>query len=238
MAYSRPSATDTDFAPPGSVYTRPSAGDTDFAFEPVRGPGAVTLGITAAAVGAHGVAGAAAATIDLAAAAAGNYVSPVVDGPAAVTLEILAAATGAHGVAGSAAVTLAIASDAAAGHGVAASADAGITFTAVGTGAHGVSGEAAATLTLSAAAVASHLRYEVRGEVRQGGILVNRRVRAYLRSTGAMVGQGDTVAGKFNVHAGFAAQEHYVVPVDLADAATDYTPPIANRVLSVLASDT
>lgn len=106
-----------------------------------------------------------------------------------------------------------------------------------GTARHGVRGAGAGALRLSGAGVAMHPRYELRGEVRLGGVLVNRRVYAYLRSSGAKVGQADTEAGKFSVHAGFAAAEHFVTPVDTDTDATDWLPPTANRVLSVLAED-
>lgn len=84
---------------------------------------------------------------------------------------------------------------------------------------------------------AIHARYELRGEVREGGVLVNRRVRAYLRSTGALVGEADTVVGKFNVPATSAA-EHYITPIDLSEFAADWLPPTANRIVPVLAFDT
>lgn len=87
-------------------------------------------------------------------------------------------------------------------------------------------------------APAQHPRHELRGEVRLGGVLVNRRVRAYARDTGALLGEADTVAGKFRVHAGFAAIECYATPIDLSPGATDWLPPTANRILAVLASDT
>lgn len=138
-------------------------------------------------------------------------------GAGAATLDVVAAGAASHGVRGAGAVTLDI-----------ASADAAV---------HGVAGAAGATLTLAGDAHVTHLRYELRGEVRQAGVLVNRRVRAYLRSTGAMIAEGDTVAGKFHLHTGFAPGEHYIVPLNLDDAATDWTPPVANRVSSVLAQD-
>lgn len=106
-----------------------------------------------------------------------------------------------------------------------------------GTARHGVRGAGAGALRLSGAGVAMHPRYELRGEVRLGGVLVNRRVYAYLRSSGAKVGEADTVAGRFSVHAGFAAAEHFVTPIDTDPGATDWLPPTANRVLSVLAED-
>jgi len=142
---------------------------------------------------------------------------PGVTGTIAATIEITAEVLGAVGVAGSITSTLDISAAAA--------------------GAHGVAGTIACELMITAAVVGVHERYELRGEVRQGGVLVNRRVRAHRRDTGALVGEGDTVAGRFQIHAGFAPAEHYIVPVHLDDAATDWSPPVANRVLSVLAQD-
>lgn len=110
-------------------------------------------------------------------------------------------------------------------------------FVPAGEGRHGVAGAGSMVFDFVPAAVAVHPRYELRGEVRLAGVLVNRRVRAYLRSSGAMVGEADTVAGRFAIHAGFAEAEHYVTPIDLDDDATDWLPPTANRVLSVLAED-
>lgn len=199
--------------------------------------GAVTLDIVGAATGVHGIQGTGIAALDLSAAAEGEYQNISVSGTGDAALAITAAATGAHGAAGSGAFTLDLASDGAAAHGVSSSAEAGITFTADATGAHGVSGTASITLGVVAAAVGVHERYEVRGEVRLAGVLVNRQVRAYRRDTGAMVGEAATVAGRFQLHTGFTAAEHYVVPIDLAEGATDWMPPVANRVLSVLAMD-
>lgn len=81
------------------------------------------------------------------------------------------------------------------------------------------------------------VRYELRGEVRDQGVLVNRTVRVYRRDTGALTAEGDTVSGAFAIHAGFAAGEYYLVPINLDPAATDFAPPCANRVTSVLAMD-
>lgn len=106
------------------------------------------------------------------------------------------------------------------------------------TGAVVLVGQAAVPGPLGApAAVGTVVRYELRGEVRDQGVLVNRRVRAYLRETGALVGESDTVAGQFAVPVGFAADEYYVLPIDLGSAAADFSPPCANRVASVLAMD-
>lgn len=164
----------------------------------------------------------------------------LVTGVGAVTIPITAEAVGTHtppSVTGVGAVTIPITGNAAAAHGVSGVGAATILIAGAAAGAHGVSGVGAATIPITAAAVATHLRFEVRGDVRQGGILVNRRVRVYRRSDGALVSQADTVAGKFNLPTGFAEDEFYVVPVDLSDGAVDWTPPVANRVVSALAQD-
>lgn len=87
------------------------------------------------------------------------------------------------------------------------------------------------------AAECSVVRYELRGIVRNQGVLVERRVRAYERMTGAFAGEADTVAGAFSIHVGFDPGEYVVLPIDLSESATDYAPPAANRVLSLLARD-
>ncbi|MDP4074196.1 hypothetical protein [Acidovorax sp. A1169] len=145
--------------------------------------------------------------------------TPVV-GDGAITLDFMVEATAIHGVAvtGVGAVVL--------------------DFAVAAAGAHGVAGAGALSLDFAVACTAVHPRYEVRGVVRTGGVLLNRRVRAYDRDTGALLGQGDTVAGQFRVHAGFAERECCVLPIDLSPGAVDWRPPAANRVLSKLADDT
>lgn len=103
--------------------------------------------------------------------------------------------------------------------------------------AHGVAASAAAALPVTAAVDALHERYEVRGQVKVGDVLVNRRVRVYSRASGALIAEADTVDGSFRVHAGFTAQEVYLLPVDLSESGTDWLPPAANRVVPVLAMD-
>ncbi|MBK7186381.1 MAG: hypothetical protein IPH85_10775 [Ignavibacteria bacterium] len=103
---------------------------------------------------------------------------------------------------------------------------------------HGVKGAGAFMFDFAPAGHATVLRYELTGEVRNGGILVNRLVRVYRRDTGEMVGEANTVSGHFKVNAGFVEREHYAIPIDLANDATDWLPPCANRLVSVLASDT
>lgn len=208
-----------NFAPTGTAYTP----TTDFAWgtggtSTVTGTGAATLGFTAAAVGQHD--------------------APVNDiGSASVTLPITAAASAAHGVSGTGSATLDLPDASSGAHGISGSESATLSFSAAGQGAHGISGAATSTLTLTPAAAALHLRYEVHGIVKQGGVLVNRRVRVYRRDTGALIAEGDTVAGAFAIATGFAQIETYIVPINLDDAATDWLPPVANRVLTALAQD-
>ena len=46
------------------------------------------------------------------------------------------------------------------------------------------------------------------------------------------------MAGRYRVHAGFDAGEVYATAIHLDDAATDWLPPTANRLVPVLAEDT
>ena len=160
-------------------------------------------------------------------------------GVASAILVISAEAVGFHGgsVAGTGAASLLLAAVGAGLHAVGGPAVAALGVTAAGSGRHGVAGAAVATVAMSAAGVAVHPRYELRGVVMIDDVLVDRRVRAYLRSTGALVSQADTVAGKFNLPAGFAEDEFTVTPIDMSPGAVDWLPPTANRVLSVLADD-
>lgn len=141
----------------------------------------------------------------------------VVEGVGEFTIEVSAEGEGAHGVSGTSAFS--------------------IDVSAESEGAHGITGTASFSIDISAAAVAQHPRYMLKGEVRDAGVLVNRMVRAYRRSDGALIGEQLTDAGRFNIHAGFAAAEHYLLPIDLDSGATDFTPPAVNRVMSVLAED-
>jgi hypothetical protein len=122
-------------------------------------------------------------------------------------------------------------------HGVNAHGSATVSFSASGAVGHGVAGLGAAAITFSAAGSGRVERYDLAGEVRLQSVLVNRTVRAYRRDTGALVGEQVTVGGRFKMHAGFAAREHYIIPVDLDDLAEDFAPPCANRVVSILAVD-
>ena len=155
----------------------------------------------------------------------------------AVTVGFDAAGEGAHGVAGSGTVGVGLSAAGSGAHGVAGSGTVGVGLSDAGSGAHGVAGSGDFGIGFVASGAAVHERYELRGEVRMQGILVNRRVRVYDRATGGLVGQSDTTAGRFSIHAGFSPTEYYIVPIDLSETADDFSPPIANRVASVLAMD-
>src|SRR3990167_6206445 len=221
MSYTRPlgNAANAQF---GGAYTRPAGNAADASFQTVPtgtvGTGAGTLTFTGAATAAHGITGTAAGVLAFTGEGAGEHINPSVEGVGAGTLPFTGAATAAHGIAGAAAGALAFTGSAAAAHGI----------SATGAGAIGFTG----------ACVALHMRYEVRGEVRMGGILVNRRVRCYKRSTGELTGQADTAAGLYRVHAGFDDAEVYTLSIHMDEAATDWIPPTANRLVPVLADDT
>lgn len=169
-----------------------------------------------------------------------SWVPTEITGTGAGVLSITGAAVGFHGgtVEGTGDATLSFSGEATGKHGAGGPAAGAFSFTAAAIGKHGVTGVAAGSVSFASAAVANHPRYELRGDVKIGDVLVNRRVRVYDRASGALVGQEDTVAGHFNVHTGFAEGEYYVTPIDLDPDAVDWKPPTANRVLSVLADDT
>ncbi len=96
----------------------------------------------------------------------------------------------------------------------------------------------APSMLAAPAVVARVLRYEIRGAVRQSGVALVRRVRCYRLSDGALLGESDTVLGRYRVPAGLVdGALCYLVPLDLSPAATDYRPVCANRVAAVLADD-
>lgn len=222
MSYTPPSATSVDFTwEDHGTYTPPPATAVPFTWlagiPDVTGTGAATVAITGAAVATAGAAGVGAATVSITGEGAGYFGDLIVG-----TGEAVVPITGA-----------AVALTGAVGVGVAS-----VPITASGTALAGATGAAAASVPISGGAVASHPRYELRGVVKIGDVLVNRRVRAYNRDSGELVGQADTVAGVFAIHAGFTEDEFYVTPIDLDPDAVDWKPPTANRVLSVLAEDT
>lgn len=241
MSYTPPIGSAADATWHGAPPHTPPAGSTaDVTWRTgVTGSAVVTLSPGVTAPGRHGVAGSAAIGIPLAASGTGSQTSltPGVTGAGLAGIPLATSAHGAHGVAGHAAPGIALAATAQGAHGVAGAVAIGIPCAVVGQGAHGVAGRVTARLGLAAQATGIHPRYEVVGEVRDGGILVNRRVRLYHRDTGALLAQGDTNAGRFRLHAGWAAIETTVIPIHLDPAAVDTAPPCANRVLAVLAQD-
>ena len=221
MSYTRPDHDAADATWAGApAYTRPDHDAADASWlTSVAGSGSGEIDIAGSGSGAHGVSGAGAGEIDTTGAGAGTTGTPAVVGIGSGEVDVTGDGAGAHGVRG-------------AGEGL-------VDVEGDGSGLHGVRGTGAGLIEVTGESEGTHLRYELRGEVRLGGVLVNRRVRAYRRDTGAMAGEADTVAGRFRVPAGVgAAREHYVVPIDLAEDATDWRPPMANRLVSVLASDT
>lgn len=161
-----------------------------------------------------------------------------VTGTGAIVLPIVVAGVGSHAVAGAGVAVLPLTVAGVGAHGVTGAGAVALGISVAGAGAHGVAGTGASVVPITVAGAAVHQRYELRGEVRLGGVLVNRRVRAYSRDTGVLLGEADTIAGKFRVHAGFAEIECYATPIDLSPGAVDWLPPTANRILAALASDT
>lgn len=221
MSYTPPAGNAADVSWVGApAYTAPSGSAANITWSQgsISGTGAGTLDFTGASIAAHGIAGAGSGTLDFVGSGAGEYTISAVDGVGAGVLGFTGAGTSAHGIAGAATGDL--------------------DFAGAGTAAHGVAAAGAGVLGFAGSCVALHLRYEVRGEVRIAGVLVNRRVRCYKRASGALAGQTDTAAGRYRVHAGFDDAEVYVAAIDLADDATDWIPPVANRLVPVLADDT
>lgn len=220
MSYTPPAGNAANASWVGVAAYSPPAGNAANASwlqSSVTGVGAGALAFGGAGTAAHGVAGAGAGTLGFTGSGTAEHGGSTVEGGGAGTLGFTGAGVGGHGVAGA---------------GVGA-----VAFTGASAGAHGVAGAGAGSVPFTGAAVAQHLRYEVRGEVRMSGVLVNRRVRCYKRSTGDLMGQADTVAGRYRVHAGFDDAEVYTLAIDLASGAADWVPPTANRLVPVLADD-
>lgn len=222
MSYTPPAGDAANFSWVGvAAYTPPAGDAANFTWaldSSVVGAGAGMLSFTGAGAGTHGVAGAGAGVLGFTGAGSAEHSGAVVEGAGAGVLEFAGAGAAAHGVSAAGAAALA--------------------FAGSGAGAHGVAGVGSGVLGFVGSGAALHPRYEVRGEVRIGGVLVNRRVRCYKRATGELTGQADTVVGRYRVHAGFDDAEVYVTAIHLADDAADWVPPTANRLVPVLASDT
>lgn len=241
MAYAPPTGNVLDFTWVGkSAYTPPVWNSVSFVFPLVAFTVdiAATIPVVAAQSVNHGTALAGVATIPVTAEMSLTYTGVNVEIDIAAAIPVVAAADAVHGVSASGVASIAVTAGMEAVHGVAASILATVPVTALQSVVHGIALDGIATIPVSASAALVHERYELRGEVRLNGILVNRRVRAYLRSSGALLGESDTVIGKFKVPAGFAPVECYVTPIDLSSDATDWLPPTANRITSVLAMDT
>lgn len=222
MSYTPPAYNAVNFTWVGEPsYTPPSSTAVNFTWVPavpeVTGTGSGSVSVVGAASGALIFTGDGVGGVVVTGSGVGQYgdvISGIGDGLVSVT----GGGTGDTGATGDGAGAVAIVGS--------------------GAGGYGASGAASAVVTIVGSATAVHPRYELRGVVKVGDTLVNRRVRAYNRDSGELVGQADTVAGVFAIHAGFTEDEFYVTPIDLDPDAVDWKPPTANRVLSVLAEDT
>ena len=93
----------------------------------------------------------------------------------------------------------------------------------------------AADATWYVAPLGSHC--ELRGDVYKDGAPVSRKVRAHRHDTGAVVGEATSYGGHFVIAldgADWVSVMCYVVPLDTASDAQDWSPPVANRVYPVL----
>lgn len=241
MSYTPPAASAVDFTwAAAAAYMPPAGNEVALSFAPAFASVdiAATVPVTAAQALAHGLTLDGVATVSVTASMLLEHTALDVDITLSAVVPVLAASEAAHGVAADGVAAVPITADLSGVHGVAVAAVATVPVQALQDAVHGVALDTLAAIGVSAAADITVERYELRGEVRLSGVLVNRRVRAYSRASGALLGEADTVVGRFRVHAGFAALECYVTPIDLADAATDWLPPTANRITSVLALDT
>lgn len=235
MAYTPPAGDAIAFGWVGASSYTPPPGDAIHAtwLTNVSGSFAGTVTLAGGFAGAHGVTGSAGGAVAVVGGFSGLHDLAAV----ACTVPITAAFAGTHGVSGTWGGSVAVHGAAAGAHGVAAGAAGQIALDGTFAGAVGVAGSFAATIPVGAAFAGIVYRYEAAGEVRDGGILVNRRVRAYARTSGDLLAQGDTVAGRFRLHCGFAPEEVMLLPIHLDAAAVDYAPPCVNRVLTTLAQD-
>jgi hypothetical protein len=224
-------------------YTFPPAVGNQVTLPPdgfIRGHGEPVVLLSASGYAKQGVSGAGAATVGFLVDGYGE-VSGTATATGAVPIVIEAQGFGKHGVRGSgtASVTLTATAAGAGIHAIGAKGSISLALTCSGAGKHGYGGSGQVAVQLSAVAVGEHTRYEVRGEVRlsQGGVLLSRSVRVCDRDTGALVAIGDSLGGTFHLHCGLAPAEYTVMVVDTSPEATDYSVPVTNRVVSVLARD-
>lgn len=220
MSYTPPAGDAAHFSWVGVPSYTPPAGDAaNFSWVEtgVVGVASGRVGVTGAVQAVHGVAGQAQGRIPVTGEVLATHTQNLVVGDVAGRVPVTGAVQALHGVAGVAAARVAVGG--------------------VVQARHGVAGSAAGRVAVAGVVQALHLRYEVRGEVRLGGVLVDRRVRCSNRASGELMGQADTVAGRYRVHAGFDEAEVYVTAIDLSGGATDWIPPTANRLVPVLADD-
>jgi hypothetical protein len=108
---------------------------------------------------------------------------------------------------------------------------------------HGVNSDLSSTAGAATASISvTSSIYSLSGGVKdENGVPQARRVRAYRRDTGALVAEIDTDMDNNSywdmICVGFESAEYTVFAIDLDEAATDFTPPITNRVVSVLRYD-
>lgn len=218
LGYYEPGAIRHAFRFPAETFTAPNGNAANFVLPWFIYPGASEVDFAELPSGpVQTVEGTGAVTVEMSAAGDGTVPISEVDGTGTTTIDFVVDGAGAHGVAGSG--------------------DAAIDVSASGASAHGVAGSGDTSISMSVTGEGVVERYELTGEVRLQGILVNRLVRAYRRDTGELVGELNTTAGRFKIPVGFVAREHYLIPVDTSNEATDWAPPCANRVMSVLAMD-
>ncbi len=83
------------------------------------------------------------------------------------------------------------------------------------------------------------VQYVVQGQVRsQEWGLLQRSIRAYERTSGELLATQESAGGFFDLVVAFHEVECYVISIDTYEHAVDFVPPIANRVVAVLADDT
>lgn len=241
MSYTRPSSAAADATWLGAAaYTRSAQSAADASWAPTEAlvDLVATVPITASMGLSHGVGAGIAASLPITAALELEHTFAGVLMDIAAQVPVVAAASADVGVSAGLLATVPIAAALSLAHGVDAAIVATVPITAGASADHGVDTAITATLPITAALSFVVPLYEVRGEVRLDGMLVNRRVRCYKRSTGELVGQADTVAGLYRVPVGFDDSEVYATAIHLDDAASDWLPPTANRLIPVLASDT
>lgn len=198
----------------------------------------IPLPIVVEAEGDRGVAGEVVIPLPLGFSATGGLGNT---GSAEIHLPIQFSAVGDRGVSGafSGEVNFVFTLDAVGGHGVSGVFDASVasgvsdSVDALVMAARGASAVASFRIPISADMVGAAERYEVVGQVRLNGGLVDRIIRVHSVATGELLGSGMTQGGHFRIHAGFVHQECYILPIDGSVGATDFFPPCSNHVMNI-----